>query len=607
MNEFRINEYFSVSYSYSYTYIIVYVNGVDIDVVHFNPFTSAYDPNIIFEKWCSTLKTWYEHDCDTNLIVDKRKAFKLLKALIDAGDPLARKVFKDEIAKWFETGDPNLVRNLMEEGSLQYLRSNELELLIGMILNTIKDIKDIRYKINAFQSLFEALKNAGLLSKLAPQIEALTIDIISTIKDLENNEKKIQFFGIFLRVIKDIKQLSKFTSQLEEMFESNFKVLLNMIKDMDNRKKADAFLSLLGRIEGTKVIDHNFTVLLNILKDIEDPKWKLACSNHFFVKIKDIELWSKYIPQLETFTNSLVKIVKEMKNISDKLDSFRALVSAIKGTELFEDHFQTLLNIVKSMENSIHKVYAFIYLLEGVKEGGPWSKYAAEIETLTEDFMFIVRCIKDNEDPRFHFKNLINGIQGTKLFEDHFILLLNMVGDMRPHDDKIYAFSYLIGGVKEGGLWNKFAPQMESLFLNILHGVNYMELNDDTGEAFRSLLKAIKNTKLLENNLMVLILTIKNMKNIQEKFSLFLSLVKIIKEAELLSKCTSQIEDLTSYLIQIVKNNDYDCDWDEVDDESVYDLLFGAVKDAGLWNKFAPQMESIKKEIDDMRSSRPYS
>jgi GTPase SAR1 family protein len=83
------------------------------------------------EFWghCSNMQAWYENDYDTRLM-HRNLAFPLLKALVDAGDPLAKKVFKEEIALRLESGYPSVVRYLINQGYLSYLSKDELEIII---------------------------------------------------------------------------------------------------------------------------------------------------------------------------------------------------------------------------------------------------------------------------------------------------------------------------------------------------------------------------------------------------------------------------------------------------------------------------------------------
>lgn len=79
------------------------------------------------EFWghCSNLQAWYEHNYDTRLL-RSNISFRLLKKLAEVGDPQAKKVFKEEIAKRLESGYPPVVEYLVREGYTRYLNSEEL-------------------------------------------------------------------------------------------------------------------------------------------------------------------------------------------------------------------------------------------------------------------------------------------------------------------------------------------------------------------------------------------------------------------------------------------------------------------------------------------------
>ena len=84
------------------------------------------------EFWghCSNLQVWYENDYDTR-ILHSNLAFPLLKELSDVGDIIAKRVFKEEIAKRLATGYPSVVKYLIEERYIKYLTREEL--LFGIL------------------------------------------------------------------------------------------------------------------------------------------------------------------------------------------------------------------------------------------------------------------------------------------------------------------------------------------------------------------------------------------------------------------------------------------------------------------------------------------
>ena len=105
-------------------------------------------PDIEFWGHCSNLQVWYENDYDSR-ILHRNLAFPLLSALVKVGDPLAKKVFKEEIALRLASGYPSVVQHLINQTYLQYLNKEELNSLLedrNFIKNLPKwfnDFKDI--------------------------------------------------------------------------------------------------------------------------------------------------------------------------------------------------------------------------------------------------------------------------------------------------------------------------------------------------------------------------------------------------------------------------------------------------------------------------------
>ena len=86
-----------------------------------------YDISPETEFWghCSNIQAWYENEYDTR-VLHRNLAFPLLQALIKAGDPLAKEVFKEEIALRLESGYPSVVMYLLKENYLEYLNQEEI-------------------------------------------------------------------------------------------------------------------------------------------------------------------------------------------------------------------------------------------------------------------------------------------------------------------------------------------------------------------------------------------------------------------------------------------------------------------------------------------------
>jgi hypothetical protein len=85
-------------------------------------------PEEEYRAHCSNLHAWALNDYDTRLLA-ANLAFPLLKALADAGDGQARKMFRDEVAERYATGTKNVRRFLIDKGFLaSFTREEVLQL-----------------------------------------------------------------------------------------------------------------------------------------------------------------------------------------------------------------------------------------------------------------------------------------------------------------------------------------------------------------------------------------------------------------------------------------------------------------------------------------------
>ncbi|MHA1914168.1 MAG: DNRLRE domain-containing protein [Promethearchaeota archaeon] len=83
------------------------------------------------EFWghCSNLQAWVEHEYDTRVLMSNI-SFPLLRELTEAGDPLAKRVFKEEIAQRLESGYPSVVQYLLNQGYIKYFSPLEFKTII---------------------------------------------------------------------------------------------------------------------------------------------------------------------------------------------------------------------------------------------------------------------------------------------------------------------------------------------------------------------------------------------------------------------------------------------------------------------------------------------
>jgi len=113
-------------------------------------------PEEEFVGHCSNIQVWAENDYDTR-ILHRNLAFPLLKRLSDAGDPIAKKKFKEEIALRYSSGHSTVIMFLSQNGYLRYLSSEELECLLDD--NKLPILGDIS---NSFKRILDSIEDNDL-------------------------------------------------------------------------------------------------------------------------------------------------------------------------------------------------------------------------------------------------------------------------------------------------------------------------------------------------------------------------------------------------------------------------------------------------------------
>jgi len=102
------------------------------------------------EFWghCSNIQAWVEHDYDTRVLMSNI-SFPLLRVLSEAGDPLAKKVFKEEIALRLESGYPSVVQYLINQGYIKHFTPSEFKTILEST-NLIKNLLSEPMSLNGF-------------------------------------------------------------------------------------------------------------------------------------------------------------------------------------------------------------------------------------------------------------------------------------------------------------------------------------------------------------------------------------------------------------------------------------------------------------------------
>jgi len=151
------------------------------------------------EFWghCSNLQAWIEHEYDTRVLMSN-VSFPLLRELTEAGDPLAKKVFREEIAQRLEGGYPSVVQYLINQGYIKYFSNSEFKTIIettNLLINLSSQPKMLRNFLVTCIHRFPILLG-DILLKILSLPEGKKILIKSFSKKLTKPDYRVISFGL---------------------------------------------------------------------------------------------------------------------------------------------------------------------------------------------------------------------------------------------------------------------------------------------------------------------------------------------------------------------------------------------------------------------------
>lgn len=283
----------------------------------------------------SNLQVWYENGYDTRLL-HSNMAFPLLKRLTEVWDPLAVKVFKEEIMKRLESGYPSVITYLLKEKYTDYISRQDL-----------------------FYSLLEPKETEVILELEAFLGETTKID---DIKEYEEDERmsitienkkivRLQVVGCGLKYLPE--NLIKLTHLKHLYLNGNdFRNLPKWIGDL----KALETLALrscdlesipesicnLKRLEKLNLVNNYLTELPISIGNLVNLK-ELNCGGNELEELpKSIGLL-KYLEELYLNGN----VIKELPDSLGNLSNLKQLVLKLNKLKFLPDTVRNLINLEK--------------------------------------------------------------------------------------------------------------------------------------------------------------------------------------------------------------------------------------------------------------------
>lgn len=264
-------------------------------------------PETEFWGHCSNIQAWADNKYDTRILY-RNLAFPLLKALVDAGDPVAKQKFKEEIAMRYATGHPTVIRFLTQNGYLHYLTEDEFE---SMLIDLdFPSIDEYSRKILPFLNYLEDPESIK-------QIKQITTSFVN----------KFRFKYKYLILLKTIEKVpdskrQKFIEIVYNKYKSNrsFPILKFLNKAKINFDDLDL-----------KIISYNDR-LIGIISDT-----KINLRNKMIEKVEDIkgmEENSEIIEEID-LSNNRVNKLKGFENLTNlkKLILKNNYIERIEGLE----------------------------------------------------------------------------------------------------------------------------------------------------------------------------------------------------------------------------------------------------------------------------------
>lgn len=146
------------------------------------------------EFWghCSNLQVWAEHNYDTRLL-HRNLAFPLLKKLVQIGDLMAKRVFKEEIATRFSSAYPTVVSFLVKEEYLGFMNNEELDLLIEELF-TARFIYALQRLVRGFYSRLTRYIKKG-------NFENLLLKFHENVINQKNRDLEVICWNIIQKII----------------------------------------------------------------------------------------------------------------------------------------------------------------------------------------------------------------------------------------------------------------------------------------------------------------------------------------------------------------------------------------------------------------------
>lgn len=338
-------------------------------------------PEEEFWAHCSNLEAWAKHKYDTRLL-HRTLAFPILKALTEAGDQIAKAVFKEEIIKRFESGHKNVVRYLIRGGYVRkYAKKELLEAFLEneevSILKKLQTLSETDMKIveeiymssenDQYSIEFDKNKLIGLELR-GLNLEQFPIEItkLVSLKKLFLDENSIQSIPREIVQLKNLRELDLRGNLLEDL-PSEIDSLKSLERLFLGVNKFKTFPEQVMRLKNLKHLGLGWNQIREIPESIENLRdLKILSLNRNRISrlpetlgnLRSLEVLSLENNKIDYISESLGKLnsLKELWIESNNLTLLPEFLSKLKNLKRLYissnniDHIPDLKKKINSLE-----------------------------------------------------------------------------------------------------------------------------------------------------------------------------------------------------------------------------------------------------------------
>ncbi len=308
-----------------------------------------------FWAHCSNMQVWAENGYDMRLL-HSNLAFPLLKRLMEIGDPLAKKLFKEEVVKRFLKG-PEKIRVFFcnSRGYIDSLTKEERRVLFKSDIEIVEELEDI---------LLKNLKHHG-----CRQFQVLTSNPnrINSIMWKEGRIVGLNFDCYELNTIPNIIQELKNLEILILHYVPNdslpdwllkLKNLKHLELRMGKLRRLPEWIGELTSLEHLEVYHNAIGYIPESIGDLTSLRYlNLSCNNlegtviqsiGNLSKLRFLNLKSNYIKKIPESVGSL-KLLRELNLIENKLEELPDSLGDLKSIQKIDIRENKIRKIPESL------------------------------------------------------------------------------------------------------------------------------------------------------------------------------------------------------------------------------------------------------------------